>query len=112
MGLSRKTPGSAGPGAVKSFSTSLYDEGWRLRVLGAYGQYGLITDGQSNMAEPLLFEITPGMQFKTGPLISKIYLGLHGEQHKLNRPDANSKLKNMGYGAKIISENWLNLPHE
>ena len=109
-------------GAVKSFSpnfsgsdfsnkASLYDKGWRLRVLGAYGQYKLITDGQANTATPQLFEITPGYQFKAGPLISKFYLGLHGEQHKLNQPDPNSTLRDMGFGAKIISENWLDLPH-
>ncbi len=102
-------------GAVKSFSfgssaASLYSEGWRLRVLGAYGQYNLITDGQPNTANPMLFEITPGYQFKTGPLISKIYVGVHGEQHKLNRPDPNSQLRDMGYGAKFIFENWVDLP--
>ncbi|MCF6198454.1 MAG: cellulose biosynthesis protein BcsS [Hyphomicrobiaceae bacterium] len=108
-------------GAVKSFApgfsnspfsgkASLYDEGWRLRVLGAYGQYGLITDGEANTATPQLFEITPGYQFKSGPLISKVYLGLHGEQHKLNLPDPNSTLRDMGFGVKFISENWLDLP--
>jgi len=97
-------------GAVKSLSTSLYEPGWRLRVLGAFGQYGLVTNGLANRANPQLFEITPGYQFRFGPLISKIYMGLHGEQHRLNFPDPNSKLRDMGYGAKFISENWLDLP--
>ncbi len=97
-------------GAVQSLSTSLYESGWRLRVLGAYGQYGLVTNGLANRANPQLFEITPGYQFTFGPLISKIYMGLHGERHKLNVPDPDSKLRDMGYGAKFISENWLDLP--
>ena len=97
-------------GAVKSLSSSLYEEGWRIRVLGAYGRYSFLTDGQSNSANPALFEITPGYQFKTGPLITKIYAGLHGEQHKLGNPDPDNKTKDMGYGAKIIFENWIDLP--
>ena len=97
-------------GAVKSLSSSLYDEGWRMRVLGAYGRYSFSTDGQPNSANPALFEITPGYQFKTGPVISKIYGGLHGEQHKLANPDPDNKTAGMGYGAKVILENWIDLP--
>ena len=103
-------------GAVQGFAPaftgrgSLYQSGWRLRGLVAYGQYGLVTDGQPNIATPMLFEITPGVQLRSGPLISKLYLGLHGEQHRLDRPDPGSRLRELGYGVKIISENWLNLP--
>ena len=97
-------------GVVKSLASTIHEEGWRIRALGAYGQYGFTTDGQLNYANPALFEITPGYQFKTGPLISKIYMGLHGEQHQLARPDVNNKAAGMGYGFKVISENWLNLP--
>ncbi len=97
-------------GAVKSLSSSLYDGGWRIRVVAAYGRYSFLTDGQPNSANPALFEITPGYQFKTGPLITKLYAGLHGEQHKLANPDPDNKTKDMGYGAKIILENWIDLP--
>ncbi len=97
-------------GVVKSLSSNLYQDGWRLRLLGAYGRYGFETNGHPNYANPALFEITPGYQFKTGPLISKVFVGLHGEQHKLANPDPNNKAQDMGYGAKIISENWIDLP--
>jgi hypothetical protein len=97
-------------GMVKSLSSSLYDEGMRLRMLTAYGRYHFTTDGQTNHATPALFEITPGYQFKIGPLISKAYLGLHGEHHKLARPDPFHKAAGMGYGLKVLSENWVDLP--
>jgi Cellulose biosynthesis protein BcsS len=97
-------------GVVKSLSSGLYDEGWRLRAFGAYGQYGFISGDQSNSATPTLFEIMPGYQFKTGPLISKLYMGLHGEHHKFKRPDPGNKIAGMGYGFKVISENWIDLP--
>lgn len=97
-------------GVVKSLSASLYEEGWRIRLLGAYGRYGFETNGQPNFANPALFEITPGYQFKTGPVISKIFVGLHGEHHKIANPDPDNKANGMGYGAKIISENWIDLP--
>ena len=97
-------------GGVKSLSSNLYRDGWRIRVLAGYGRYSFLTDGQPNSANPALFEITPGYQFKAGPLISKLYVGLHGEQHKLANPDLGNKAQGMGYGAKVILENWIDLP--
>ena len=97
-------------GMVKSLSGGLYEEGWRLRLLGAYGRYSFTGNNGPNMASPALFEVTPGYQFKTGPVISKIYVGLHGEQHRFSRPDPGNKLSHMGYGLKVISENWIDLP--
>ena len=97
-------------GVVKSLSGSLYDEGWRLRALAAYGQYEFTSGGLPNTANPALFEITAGYQFKTGPAISKLYLGLHGEQHKFARPAPGNRLARMDYGLKVISENWIDLP--
>ena len=97
-------------GLVKSLSANLYQEGWRIRVLGAYGRYGFTTGGIANTANPALFEIMPGYQFKTGPIISKLYLGLHGEHHKLANPDPGHQAAGMGYGLKVLSENWIDLP--
>ena len=109
-GALTKTSWISWAGAVKSLSGDLYRDGWRMRVLAAHGRYSFLTDGQANHANPSLFEITPGYRFKTGPLISKLYAGLHGEHHKLANPDTNNKAKGMGYGAKVILENWVDLP--
>lgn len=97
-------------GVVKSISSGLYDEGWRVRVLGAYGRYGFTTNKQPNHAHLALVELTLGYQFKPGPFISKLYMGLHAEQHKLDHPDPHNKASGMGYGFKVISENWIDLP--
>ncbi len=97
-------------GFVKNMQDGRHEKGWRLRVLAAYGQYEFTSGGLPNTANPALFEVTPGYRFRSGPLISKIYMGLHGEKHKFLRPDAGNKLSKPGYGFKIISENWIDLP--
>ena len=97
-------------GGVHSLTGNLYGSGWRMRVLGAYGKYVYDQGPFYNQAEPVLVEVTPGYQWRKGPLISKLFVGLHVEKHRLARPDANNTSAPLGYGLKLVSENWLNLP--
>lgn len=97
-------------GAVHSFTGSLYDSGWRARLAGAYGRYSYDAGPFINEAQPALFELMPGYQLRHGPLIAKVYLGLHGEQHHLATADPGHQTADMGYGVKLLSETWIDLP--
>lgn len=97
-------------GGVTSFTGDLYRSGWRGRLVAGYGGYRFVTDGADNFANPALLEIMAGYQFRKGPVISKLYGGLHGEDHRLQRPDPDNRSAGMHYGVKLLSENWIDLP--
>jgi hypothetical protein len=98
-------------GGVGSFAGSLYDSGFRLRAVACLGQYDYeMGGGAINRAYPSLVELTPGYQLRTGPLTTKLYLGLHAEKHWLQQADAGNRSSETGLGAKVLSETWLDLP--
>ena len=95
----------------------LYEEGWRVRAVGAYGRYhyygSLLVDGaylpttfegQSGFAAALV-----GYQLRPGRLILKLFAGIEaGDQHIVPH-DPNNSVQGSALGLRLQAESWLDL---
>jgi len=95
----------------------LYDEGWRVRAVGAYGRYhydgALAVDG---VYFPLTFEgqngfaaALVGYELRPRGLILKLYAGIEAEDQHIVPHDPNNSVQGSELGLRLQAESWLDL---
>jgi hypothetical protein len=95
----------------------LYEEGWRLRAVGAYGRYHydgtLLADG---VYVPTTFEgqdafaaALVGYQFRPGRLILKLFAGIEAEDQHIVPHDPNNSVQGSAVGLRLQAESWFDL---
>jgi Cellulose biosynthesis protein BcsS len=95
----------------------LYEQGWRVRAVGAYGRYdyegALLVDseyqptrfdGQNAFAAALV-----GYQFRPGRLILKLFAGIEAEDQPIVPHDPNNSVQGSAVGLRLQAESWLDL---
>ena len=95
----------------------LYEQGWRLRAVGAYGRYhydgtlladGVYVpttfDGQNPFAAALV-----GYQFRPGRLIVKLFAGIEAEDQHIVPHDPNNSVQGSALGLRLQAESWLDV---
>jgi hypothetical protein len=95
----------------------LYEEGWRVRAVGAYGRYHYdgsrlvdgaylptTFDGQNSFAAALV-----GYQLRPGRLIFKLFAGIEAEDQHIVPHDPNNSVQGSALGLRLQAESWLDL---
>jgi hypothetical protein len=95
----------------------LYEPGWRVRAVGAYGQYhydGTLLDdgvylpttfdGQDAFASALI-----GYQLRPGRLILKLFAGVEAEDQHIVPHDPNNSVQGSALGLRLQAESWLDV---
>jgi hypothetical protein len=95
----------------------LYEPGFRLRAVGAYGRYRydgtLLVDGKDL---PIEFEgqvaflaALVGYQFQPGRAILKLFAGIEAEDQHIVPHDPNNSVQGSALGLRLQAESWLDL---
>lgn len=95
----------------------LYEEGWRVRAVGAYGRYHYdgslvvngaylptVFEGQSGFAAALV-----GYQLRPGRLILKLFAGIEAEDQHIVPQDPNNSVQGSALDLRLQAESWLDL---
>jgi hypothetical protein len=95
----------------------LYERGFRLRAIGAYGRYdyeGTLPvdgdylpttfDGQDAYLAALV-----GYQFRPGRFILKLFAGIEAEDQDIKPHDPNNSVQGSALGFKLQAESWFDL---
>ena len=95
----------------------LYEPGFRLRAVGAYGRYrydgALLTDHGYVPAtfdgEDAFLAALAGYQFRTGRLITKLFAGIEAEDQHIVPHDPNNSVQGSALGLRLQQETWLDI---
>jgi hypothetical protein len=95
----------------------LYEPGFRLRAVGAYGRYdydgSLFIDGatlpQTFDGEVGYLAALVGYQFQPGRLILKLFAGIEAEDQHIVPHDPNNSVQGEALGVKLQAESWIDL---
>jgi hypothetical protein len=96
----------------------LYQPGFRLRAIGAYGPYDYegtrLVDGAylptTFDGEDAYLAALIGYQFRPGRLIFKLFAGIEAEDQHIVPHDPNNSVQGSALGFKLQAESWLDLP--
>jgi Cellulose biosynthesis protein BcsS len=104
-------------GGGYAFGKSLYERGWRLRAVGAYGRYhydGTLFDGADYV--PTTFDgqvgfgaALIGYQFRPGALTVKLFGGVEVEDQHITPRDPNNSVQGTETGFKLLAETWYDV---
>jgi hypothetical protein len=95
----------------------LYEPGFRLRAVGAYGRYhydgALLTDGiyvpTTFDGEDGFISALAGYQHRTGRLITKLFVGIEAEDQHIVPHDPNNSVQGSALGLRLQQETWLDI---
>ncbi len=95
----------------------LYEPGWRLRAVGAYGRYhydgALLTDAgyvpTTFDGEDAYLAALAGYQFRTGRLITKLFVGIEAEDQHIVPYDPNNSVQGSELGLRLQQETWFDI---
>jgi hypothetical protein len=95
----------------------LYEPGFRLRAVGAYGRYhydgALLTDGAyvptTFDGEDAFLSALVGYQFRPGRLIIKLFAGIEAEDQHIVPHDPHNSVQGSELGLRLQEETWLDI---
>jgi len=95
----------------------LYERGWRLRAVGAYGRYhydgALLIDGDyvptAFDGEDAFLSALVGYQLCTGRLITKLLVGIEAEDQHIVPNDPNNLVQGTALGLRLQQETWFDI---
>jgi hypothetical protein len=95
----------------------LYEPGFRLRAVGAYGRYhydGTLPgdDGEVPVTfdgEDAFLSALVGYQFRPGRLIVKLFAGIEAEDQHIVPHDPHNSVQGSELGLRLQSETWLDI---
>ena len=104
-------------GGGYALGKGLYEPGWRVRAVAAFGRYDyrgapfdrgadLATtfDGEASYGAALL-----GYQFRAQALFLKIFAGVEAEDQSITPRDPDNSVQGSAVGMKVLAESWLDL---
>jgi hypothetical protein len=97
--------------------SGLYEPGFRLRAVGAYGRYhydGMLTVDGTGLPQTFDGEVgylaaLAGYQFHPGRVILKLFAGVEAEDQHIVPHDPNNSVQGQALGVKLLAESWANL---
>ena len=95
----------------------LYERGWRLRAIGAYGRYhydgALLIDGgyvpTTFDGEDAFLSALVGYQLRNGRLITKLFVGIEAEDQHIVPHDPNNSVQGTALGLRLEQETWFDI---
>jgi hypothetical protein len=95
----------------------LYERGWRLRAVGAYGRYhydgALLIDGDyvptAFDGEDAFLWALVGYQLCTARLITKLLVGIEAEDQHIVPNDPNNLVQGTALGLRLQQETWFDI---
>jgi hypothetical protein len=95
----------------------LYEPGFRLRAVGAYGRYhydGTLLDNGVHVpttfdSEVAFLSALVGYQFRPGRLIVKLFAGIEAEDQHIVPHDPNNSVQGSELGLRLQEESWLDI---
>lgn len=95
----------------------LYEQGFRLRAVGAYGGYHYVgTLPVNGTSVPTIFDgqdaylaALIGYQFRPGHFIVKLFAGIEAEDQMIVPHDPNNSVQGSALGLRLQAESWLDL---
>jgi hypothetical protein len=95
----------------------LYEPGFRLRAVGAYGRYRydgtLLVDGAliptTFDGQAAYLAALAGYQFRPGSFILRLFAGIEAEDQHIAPRDPNNSVQGSELGLKLQTESWLDL---
>jgi Cellulose biosynthesis protein BcsS len=104
-------------GAGYALGKWLYEPGFRLRAVGAYGRYhcdgALLTDDgyvpTTFDGEDAYLAALAGYQLRTGRLITKLFVGIEAEDQHIVPHDPNNSVQGSALGLRLQQETWLDI---
>jgi hypothetical protein len=104
-------------GGGYAFGKGLYQPGWRLRSVGAYGRYhydGTLLSGGDYV--PTRFEgedyfgsVLAGYQFHPGGVIVKLFAGVESDSQVIHPHDPNNAVQGSRFGLRLQAEGWYDI---
>jgi hypothetical protein len=104
-------------GGGYAFGKGLYEQGWRLRAVGAFGRYDYqgtlfgrgadldtTFDGEASYGAVLL-----GYQFRRERLTLKLFAGVEAEDQDISPRDPENAVQGSAVGLRLQAESWLDL---
>ncbi|MEG6508683.1 cellulose biosynthesis protein BcsS [Methyloligella sp. 2.7D] len=104
-------------GAGTAFGSSLWQPGFRGRIVGAYGGYNydgtlaapggrqsVTFDGNNTYGAALL-----GYQFQPGRAVVKLFAGIEAEDQDISPRDPNNSVQGSAVGLRVQAESWFDL---
>ena len=90
--------------------TGLIDRaGWRLRIVGGYGRYGYLSDGDWFQGQYAFNDALIGYQMQFADVIVKGFAGLATAGHSVAPFDPENEAIGYNYGAVGALESWIDL---
>jgi opacity protein-like surface antigen len=88
---------------------SLFSDGWRMRVVGGYGQYRYQRGAETIHGQTSFTDALIGYQIGLGSLTVKAFAGIAADTHALTPFDPDNSVSGDEIGWKVGLEGWLNL---
>ena len=104
-------------GGGYAFGKGLYDAGFRLRAVGAYGRYnydGALFDGSDYVATTFDGQVgfaaaLIGYQFRPGRVTVKLFGGIEAEDQSITPRDPNNSVQGSEIGVRLLAETWYDI---
>ena len=104
-------------GSYALSKTGLYEPGFRLRAVGAYGRYhyGRTLPGDDGEVpvtfdgEDAFLSALVGYQFRPGRLIVKLFAGIEAEDQHIVPHDPHNSVQGRELGVRLQAETWLDI---
>ena len=104
-------------GSYALSKTGLFEPGFRLRAVGAYGRYhydGTLpgNDGEAPTTfdgEDAFLSALVGYQFRPGRLIVKLFAGIEAEDQHIVPHDPNNLVQGSELGLRLQAETWFDI---
>ena len=96
-------------GTTYALAGSIDSGGWRLRMVGGYGSYGYVSDGDRFHGQYAFNDILVGYQFQFADVTVKGFAGVAMAGHSVSPFDPGNAALGYSYGAIGALESWLNL---
>jgi hypothetical protein len=104
-------------GSYALSKTGLYEPGFRLRAVGAYGRYhydGTLPGNDGEVpttfdGEDAFLSALVGYQFRPGRLIVKLFAGIEAEDQHIVPHDPNNLVQGSELGLRLQAETWFDI---
>jgi Cellulose biosynthesis protein BcsS len=104
-------------GGGYAFGKGLYEPGWRLRTVGAYGRYhydGTLFDGSDYLGTTFQGQVgfasaLIGYQFRPGRTTVKLFAAFEAEDQHIEPHDPNKAVQGTELGLRLAAETWYDL---
>lgn len=102
-------------GATLAPFGDIHEDGWRVRLVGGFGQYkyrSFSSDSlahQDHTAQATFADALVGYLWRLDPLILKVFVGASFSEHQIRPLDHQNLVQGLDVGFKGVAELWFNI---